>query len=190
MKRYLAIILAVVMALGMVTGCSGKKDSEKKEENKKEESKKEENLLADKSLEDILNSIYEEKMPEFPLMNTEVDLTDENAVKYSTGLSKEDAGKVKEVLASEPAMGSQAYSLVLIRLNDVKDAETIANAVKEGIDPRKWICVEADDLRVSASGDVVMLVMVSTVFADSFTAEDMTNAFAKTAGGNLSVDLK
>lgn len=186
MKKYFALVLAVVMACGMLSGCGKSAPKEEKKEEKKEEV----NMLADKSLEDILNSIYEDTMPEFPLMSTEVDLANEDNVKYFTGLTKEDAGKVKEALASESAMGSQAYSLVLLRLNDAKDAEAIANAVKEGVDPRKWICVEADDQRVAAHGDVVMMVMVSTVFAEDITAEKMTEAFKKAAGGNLSVDIK
>lgn len=159
------------MTFSLLTGCGAK------------------NLLADKSLEDILTAVYEQKQPEFPLISTDVDLKDEQSVTYFTGLSKEDSSKVKEVLVSEPAMGSQAYSLVLLRLNDAKDAESVANAVKDGIDPRKWICVEADDIRACAHGDVVMFVMISSEFAESITAEDLTNAFKEVAGGKLSVEL-
>lgn len=175
MRKHLALIMALLMVFGLLAGCGEKAP---------------ENVLADKSLEEILAAVYEEKSPEFPLMDMPVDLADENAAAYYTGLSKEDAGMVKEALASEAAMGSQAYSLVLLRLNDAKDAEAVATAVKEGINPAKWICVEADDLRVCAHGDVVMLVMISSVFADSITAEDLTNGFKAAAGGNLSVDLK
>lgn len=175
MKKYLAMMMALVMSLSLLTAC-GKKEAE--------------NVLADKPLKDILAAVYEEKSPEFPLLDTAVDLTNADAVTYYTGLSKEDSEKVKEVLASESAMGSQAYSLVLLRLNDAKEAEAVASAVKKGINPAKWICVEADDLRVCAHGDVVMLVMISSVFADSITAEQLTEAFKTVAGGNLSVDLK
>ena len=175
MKKSLALITALVMALTLLTAC-GKGEPE--------------NVLADKSLEEILAAVYEEHTPEFPLVDVPVDLSDETAAAYYTGLSKEDSGKVKEALASESAMGSQAYSLVLLRLNDAADADSIASAVKDGIDPRKWICVEADDLRVSAHGDVVMLAMISSEFADSVTAEQLTESFKNVAGGSLSVDLE
>lgn len=178
MRKYLALVLTVILALGMIAGCGKGKGGAA------------ESLLTDKSLTDILTAIYEEKKPEFPTMEMPTDLADEASVTYYTGLAGENAGKVKEVLASESAMGSQAYSLVLVRLNDSKDAETVAAAMKEGIDPRKWICVEADDIRVSASGDVVMLIMVSSEFAESITAEQVTEAFKNVAGGSLSVDLK
>lgn len=176
MKKFLALTLTLILTLTTLTAC-GSAD-------------KPANVLADKSLEDILAAVYEEKTPEFPLMDTKVDFSDADAVKYFTGLSTDDAAKVKEALASEPAMGSQAYSLVLLRLNDAKDAEAIATAVKNGVDPRKWICVEADDIRVCASGDVVMFVMISSVFADSLTAEQLVDSFKNVAEGNLSVDLK
>lgn len=176
MKRHLAWILALVMAFSMLTACGG--------------TEKAENLLADKTLEEILAAIYEEKKPEMPLMENAVDLTDPDATLYCTGLSKEDTEMVEEVLVSEPAMGSQAYSLVLLRVKDENDAEAVASAVKNGIDPRKWICVEADDLRACASGDVVMFVMMSTVFADTITCDQVVEAFKTVAGGNLSVDLK
>lgn len=185
MKKFLAIILTTVMTFSMLTACG---NNEKPAEEPQTTEEQQVNVLADKSLEEILEAVYKEKMPEFPLISVNVDLADENAVKSFTGLTSEDSSKVKEALASEPAMGSQAYSLVLIRLNDEKDAEDIAAKVKAGVDPRKWICVEADDLRVCASGDVVMFVMISTVFADSVTAAQLTDAFTNVAGGNLTVE--
>jgi len=52
-----------------------------------------------------------------------------------------------------------------------------------GIDQRKWICVEADDLRVAAAGDTVVLMMVSSEHADVATAADIIEAFGTIAGG-------
>ncbi|MDO5409070.1 MAG: hypothetical protein Q4F21_01295 [Lachnospiraceae bacterium] len=176
MKRYLALILTIVMALGAFTACGKDKSAD--------------NALADKGLDEILAAVYEKKTPEFKLTDTKVDLTDENMAVYFTGLSKEDGEKVEEALASEPAMSSQAYSLVLLRVKDEKDAQAIAAAVKDGVDTRKWICVEADDVRACAHGDVVMFIMMSSEFADSLTADQMVEAFKETAGGSLSVDLK
>lgn len=188
MKKFLAIILTTVMTMSMLTACGDNKEPVATTETPQTtEEQKAENALADKSLESILEEIYKEKMPEFPLMSQVVDLADEGSVKYYTGLTADDSSKIKEALASEPAMGSQAYSLVLLRLNDEKDAEDIAAKVKAGVDPRKWICVEADDIRVCASGDVVMFVMISTTFADSITATQLTDAFTNVAGGSLSV---
>ena len=60
------------------------------------------------------------------------------------------------------------------------DVKAIAEGMKNGIDPRKWICVEADDLKVAGFGDVVMLIMVNS--DSGMTAQSFVDAFAKVAG--------
>jgi hypothetical protein len=85
-------------------------------------------------------------------------------------------------------MGSQAYSLVVVKLKDAADAEAVAAEMLSGINPRKWICVEADDLRVSAAGDAVVLIMVGSAHADVATAAGITEAFSAVAGG-LTLDM-
>lgn len=175
MKKLSALFMTAILLLTLLTACGCKSTK---------------NVLKDKSLEDIMAAIYEEKTPEFPLMEIPVDLSDKDAVTYYTGLAADETNMIKEALVSEAAIGSQAYSLLLLRLNDAKDAQTVATSVKEGINPRKWICVEADDMRAAAHGDVVMFIMVSSVFSDTITAAQITDAFKTTAGGTLSVDLK
>lgn len=58
-------------------------------------------------------------------------------------------------------MSSQAYSLVLVKVKDGVDADKIAKSMSEQIDIRKWICVSAEKLYATSSGDVVCLVMSS-----------------------------
>lgn len=175
MKKCLSLILAVIMLALLVSGCGGN-DSEnvKGPEGKPSE---------------IIESIYEKKTAgELSVLTVDVDLSDKNAVKSYLGLDSAD--KIKEASASESALGAQAYSLVIARVNDEADAEEIAKSMRDGIDPRKWICVEADDIRTVACGDVIMFVMVSTEYADSFTADDLADAFKEVCGGTLTVDLQ
>lgn len=67
-----------------------------------------------------------------------------------------------EGLVSEPMMGSFAHSVVLVRLPDGADVKDFANQVKANADPRKWICVEAQEVKVSTKGNLVLLVMSSS----------------------------
>ena len=53
--------------------------------------------------------------------------------------------------------------------------------MKSGVDPRKWICVEADDMLVAGYADVVMLIMVSS--SGDLTAQSFVDAFQKVVGG-------
>ena len=71
----------------------------------------------------------------------------------------------------------------VVKVKDAKDADAVATEMMNGIDQRKWICVEADDLRVSAAGDTVVLIMVGSAHADAATAASITDAFSAAAGG-------
>ena len=114
-----------------------------------------------------------------------VDLADADAVKAYTGLDSADG--VAEAVFSETMMGAQAYSLVIVKLSDTAKAEEIKSAMFNGINTRKWICVEADQLRVVSSGDIIMLIMVSSELAPG-VADGMVEAF-KTTVGELSGEV-
>ena len=173
------------------------KEEEKKEEPKAED-KKEESKPADKKEEskpaekpaakaptgspaEIIDQIYA-KFPvaEMPLGTIEIDINDADMLKMFTGLSS--ASQIESAAASEAMMGSQAYSLVVVKAKSTGDAADVMEEMVNGIDQRKWICVEADDLRVAAAGDVVVLMMVSSQHADVVTAEGIIGGFEAVAG--------
>lgn len=175
MKKVISIILSAAMVMCMFVSCG---------EDKKNEAKGPEGTLTE-----IIEKIYETTMPEFGVATIDVDLADEFARKAYTGL--DNADEITEAVASESMMGSQAYSLVLVRTKEGADIAKVAKAMKDGIDQRKWICVEADNIRVSGTGDVVMLVMISTeLSSDKLSVDTVTDAFKTLCGGTLTVDLK
>ena len=177
MKKITALLLALILVLTMLVGCDTAAPAPDAAA-----------VGPDGTLEEILENIYATVKPEFDVITMPIDLSDADSVKYFTGLDASD--KVEEALVSESALGAQAYSLVLVRVNDAADAAQVAEEMKVGIDPRKWICVGADDLRVAGAGDVVMLIMLSTEYADAITAEAVVTAFADLCGGSVSIDLK
>ena len=73
-----------------------------------------------------------------------------------------------------------AFSMVMVRTAAGVDAKAVAESMKAGVDPRRWVCVEADDMLVAGCGDVVMLIMVST--ANDLTAQSFVDAFQSVAG--------
>lgn len=148
-----------------------------------------EDPLADSKLAEMINALYEKHPEELYLDRNAIDLTDEYMVSSFIGLDTEMADKLSEAVVSEPMMSSQAYSLVMVRVKDAADTAAVAEAMKNGINPRKWICVEADDVRVAASEDVILLYMVSTDL-DVATGEQMVENFKEIVGGELIADLK
>ena len=116
-----------------------------------------------------------------------VDLSNADALKGATGISTS-ADKVAEAYLSEAMIGSQAYSMAVVRVKDAADAETVANEMLNGIDQSKWICVTADELRVAACGDVIMLIMFDSAFEMDIDA--FVDAFGEACGAEPDLVLK
>ena len=170
------------------------KDNNSSESNKKDEPSKEPAKEPAKpaapsgSPSDIIDKIYAKKTVELPLGTTELDLSDGEMFTAVTGLASSD--KVKEAAYSESMIGSQAYSMVVVRVKKSKDATIVADEMLNGINPAKWICVEADDVRVAAYDDLVMLIMVSSQLEETVTGREIVSAFKKVCGGSLDVSKK
>lgn len=167
MKKLIALLLAVVMVVGM-TACGG---STKTVEGK---------------MEDLANQIITENPVEFMGGIIPVDLTDTSedgvwAVNYNTGLKNGE--KLTDIAVFEPMMGSMAFSMVLVRVADAKNAEAVAKEMSDNIDTRKWICVEANEKLVAGYGDVVMLIMLNSELG--LSTQSFVDAFAKVCGGEV-----
>lgn len=121
-------------------------------------------------LEDIMTKVYSDiKDDEKPMGLTNIEVTDEN-VEYYLGTSDIE---YEEALASESMVGSIAHSVVLVRVKDGANIETIKTKIKENINPRKWICVgvEEDDVIVKSKGNLIILIMTES------NSEKLENGF-------------
>ena len=124
-------------------------------------------MMADEKLNATVEQIYEKQPVELMMAPvTAVDLTNTDWLSYNTGLSAELADKVDAGVLSESMTGSQAYSLVVLRLKDAADGETGARTMMENIDPAKWVCVMADQQMVSVYGDTVVYCMADSNLID------------------------
>lgn len=168
MKKFLTLLLVMMLVMTGFTACGSGNGGEAGS--------------VEGTPAEIIEKIYEQfPVADLPLGTIEIDLGDADAVKMFTGLDSAD--KVDAAAASESMMGAQAYSLVVVKVKDAADADAVAAEMKNGIDQRKWICVEADDLRVAAAGDTAVLMMVSSQHADVVTAADIIDAFGTVADG-------
>lgn len=136
----------------------------------------------DAELSGLVDSIYAEY--EVPIMTvvTAVDVNDSTWIKPYTGL--DDGSQLDAAVVSESAIGSQAYNLVLARVADGVDAAQVADQMAAGIDPRKWVCVTADDIMVGSAGNIAMLVMVDSQL--DISAQSIADAFVKVEGDGAS----
>ena len=121
----------------------------------------------DSELSAMVDSIYEAYPVELMMMQTTaIDLDDEAWLTYNTGLSAEEAALVDAGVKSESMTGSQAYTLVLLRVKDAADAQTVADTMLEKMDPARWVCVMADKMRVATFDDKVLFVMTDSELTD------------------------
>ena len=90
-------------------------------------------------------------------------------------------------VTSEPGVGSQAYCMVLVRLKDKANGDEIAEAMLDGIDMHKWVCVAADKASVATFDDKVLFVMADSELVDvDALMTDAANALGVTFGYNMS----
>ena len=140
----------------------------------------------DAELSDMVDAIYKIQPVELMGMETTaIDLTDETWYGYLAGLTADNVGKVDAAVISEPMTGSQAYSLVLLRLRDKADAREIADSMEENISMRKWVCVEADKARVVSFEDKLLYVMADSELVD---VDLLADAAAKAFNTTFDVD--
>lgn len=177
MKKMISMLLALVLALGL-TACGGSAEPEETVPA----------VSVEGTMEDLLGKVIEIQPVEFMGGLMPVDLADTSedglwAIKNYTGLDS--AEGISDVAVYEPMMSSIPFSLVMVRVKDDLGIKTLAESMKTGIDTRKWICVEADDLQVVSYGDVVMLIMVGS--DTGMTSQSFVDAFAQVCGGEVIV---
>ena len=170
MKKLIVLVLVLVLALS-VAAC-GRKVAQK--------------ASLEGTMEENVMKVMELAPVEFMVGAMPLDLIDTSedgkwALSYYTGLN--DAAKITDVCVYEPMMGSQAFSLVMVRTAEGVDAKAVAEEMKAGIDPRKWICVGADEVVVAGYGDTVLFVMVDSQMG--LSAQSYVDAFKTVCGADL-----
>lgn len=138
MKRIFKFGCLVLLMLLTLTGCGSK----------------EKNLSY--SASEIIDKLYvgvnEDDLPALITKEVPTDM-----IEYTIGTKDID---YKEIVASEPVIGAMAYSIVVVKLNEGADVEAAKKLIKEKVDPRKWVCVDAEIVTVDNIGDTILLVMM------------------------------
>ena len=181
MKKLLSLVLALTMVAGLLAGCGSKEPVETTTPKASVEG----------TMEELLNKVIEIQPVEFMGSTMALDLTktDEESlwqIKSFTGL--EDASQIVEAAAYEPMIGSIAFSMVMVRVVPGADAKAVAESMKAGVDPRKWVCVGADQMKVAGYSDVVMLIMLDS--ATELDAQSFVDAFTQVVGGTADFVLE
>ena len=156
-KIVLLVIIAIIAIALIVAGIVLATNANKPKSNVQ--------ITSTDDMQNLINTVYDgqkENLP--PTLNTQiVDVSNLDVLKSFTGLTSNE--NIDSVVVSEPMIGSQAYSFVLVKVKDGANADSIAKEMSENIDTRKWICVEAEKLYATSIDNLAVLMMGSDEWA-------------------------
>ena len=142
------------------------------------------NVETPKNVNDIINTINKNNKNVLPELETmKVDIKNIDEVTSYTGLKTNDG--IESIVVSEPLVTAQAYSVAIVRVKDNADVEKIKQEMLDNIDMRRWICVSAEQLYITNSGNVIFSVM-----ADKDVAKAVYNDFKKYVNNNIGEELE
>ena len=137
-----------------------------------------------KNINDIINTINKNNKNVLPELETmKVDIKNIDEVTSYTGLKTNDG--IESIVVSEPLITSQAYSVAIVKVKDNADVEKIKQDMLDNIDMRRWICVSAEQLYITNSGNVIFSVMT-----DKDIAKAVYDDFKKYVNNNIGKELE
>ena len=137
-----------------------------------------------KDINDIINTINKNNKNVLPELETmKVDIKNIDEVTSYTGLKTNDG--IESIVVSVPLITAQAYSVAIVKVKDNVDVEKIKQEMLDNIDMRRWICVSAEQLYITNSGNVIFSVM-----ADKDVAKAVYNDFKKYVNNNIGKELE
>ena len=142
------------------------------------------NVETSKDINDIINTINKNNKDVLPELETmKVDTKNIDEVTSYTGLKTND--DIESIVVSVPLITAQAYSVAIVKVKDNADVEKIKQEMLDNIDMRRWICVSAEQLYITNSGNVIFSVM-----ADKDIAKAVYNDFKKYVNNNIGKELE
>ena len=166
----IALILLAVITFGVIILVSGKENTSSLETTK--------DII---KMISIINKDNKNVLPELETMKIDVKNIDE--VTSYTGLTSND--DIESIVVSVPLITSQAYSVAVVKVKDTADVEKIKQEMLDNIDMGRWICVSAEQLYITNSGNVIFSVMT-----DKDIAKAVYDDFKKYVNNEIGKELE
>ena len=166
----IALILLAVISFGIIILVSGKENTSSLETTK--------DII---KMISIINKDNKNVLPELETMKINVKNIYE--VTSYTGLKSND--DIESIVVSVPLITSQAYSVAVVKVKDTADVEKIKQEMLDNIDMGRWICVSAEQLYITNSGNVIFSVMT-----DKDIAKAVYDDFKKYVNNEIGKELE
>lgn len=166
----IALISLAVISFGIIILVSGKENTS--------------SLETTKDIIKMINSINKDNKNVLPELETmKIDVKNIDEVTSYTGLTSND--NIESIVVSVPMMTAQAYSVAVVKVKDNADVEKIKQEMLDNIDMRRWICVSAEQLYITNSGNVIFSVMT-----DKDIAKAVYDDFKKYVNNEIGKELE
>lgn len=166
----IALILLAVISFGIIILVSGKENTS--------------SLETTKDIIKMINSINKDNKNVLPELETmKIDVKNIDEVTSYTGLTSND--DIESIVVSVPLITAQAYSVAVVKVKDTADVEKIKQEMLDNIDMGRWICVSAEQLYITNSGNVIFSVMT-----DKDIAKAVYDDFKKYVNNNIGKELE
>lgn len=195
MKKSIVIILAGIMMLSAVA-CSSNNNSDTSSSNNNSSSTSvSDNTSDSKTAEsplELLNTVWssfsdDEKFPvaggDLSEENNNMEgpgkysLDDAESVESVLGLPKDCIDKVSDSASLVHLMNANTFTCSAFRVKDSKDVDDVANAIRDNLLKRQWICGMPDKLVIFTDGQDIVSVFGEKDLVDDFKGK-MTASFS------------
>lgn len=149
MKRKIIIPVAIVLVIGLITTVIVINNNNQKNTSSLNTAKEMKTALKN------INKNLGDTLPDLEV--TEISSNDSELVASYTYLS--DPSIVESLVVSEPTMSSQAYLAFILKLKDNTNVENIKEELLNNLDMNRWICVSAEKIYITNSGNTIFAVM-------------------------------
>lgn len=149
MKKKIIIPVAIVLVIGLITTVIVINNNNKKNTSSLNTAKEMKTALKN------INKNLGDTLPDLEV--TEISSNDSELVASYTYLS--DPSIVESLVVSEPTMSSQAYLAFILKLKDNTNVENVKEELLNNLDMNRWICVSAEKIYITNSGNTIFAVM-------------------------------
>lgn len=149
MKRKIIIPVAIVLVIGLITTVIVINNNNQKNTSSLNTAKEMKTALKN------INKNLGDTLPDLEV--TEISSNDSELVASYTYLS--DPSIVESLVVSEPTMSSQAYLAFILKLKDNTNVENVKEELLNNLDMNRWICVSAEKIYITNSGNTIFVVM-------------------------------
>lgn len=129
-----------------------------------------------KFIDKVYSKCNSEMLP-MSLQTNEIPLDDMDMVEYHTGFT--DITGIDGIYLSESMMGSVAYSMIYISIQDDTSGKALLDMLMDSVNPAKWICVSAEKESGLLIGNDIIFVMGQPDTVDMVIGEITNEAGAR-----------